>query len=154
MFSATDYFSKKTSFVQCVINREICGRSELYSQYKFIITKCWNMDREVRRFWTELQIDWYCRWTVLWISTNMVVLYKADVNSGSGLHPLLDSLQRYVPLVSKPFIQGLGHFLRLQGVTGSCQQNLQDNVGRLDFWTTWATLTQKSGLPTLPTKFC
>ena len=49
---------QKTSFVQCV-NREISGRSELYSQNKFIITKCWNMDREVRRFWTELQIDWY-----------------------------------------------------------------------------------------------
>ena len=34
----------------------------------------------------------------------------ADVNSGSGLHPLLDSLQRYVPVVSSPFIQMLGHF--------------------------------------------
>ena len=60
----------------------------------------------------------------------------ADVNSGSGLHPLLDSLQRYVPLVSNPFIQVLGHFLCLQGVPKSCQQNPQDNVGKLDFWTT------------------
>ena len=40
----------------------------------------------------------------------MDALFKADVNSGSGLHPLLDSLQRHVPLVSNPFIQVLGHF--------------------------------------------
>ena len=62
--------------------------------------------------------------------------HLADVNSGSWLHPLLDSLQRHVPLVSNPFIQVLGHFLCLQGVPKSCQQNLQNNVGRLDFWTT------------------
>ena len=61
----------------------------------------------------------------------MVVLYKADVNSGSGLHPLLDSLQRYVPLVSKPFISCVCRVSQK-----SCQQNLQGNVGRLDFWTT------------------
>ena len=46
----------------------------------------------------------------------MDALYKADVNSGSGLHPLLDSLQRYVPVVSSPFIQVLGHFFCPQGV--------------------------------------
>ena len=88
----------------------------------------------------------------------------ADVNSGSGLHPLLDSLQRYVPLVSKPFIQVLGHFLCLQVVpkklstesSGQCwNTRFLDYFGpsRLS-WGGWTTLAKKWDLPTLPTKFC
>ena len=85
----------------------------------------------------------------------------ADVNSGTGLYPLLDSLQRYVPLVSKPFIEVLGHFLCLQGVpkklstesSGQCwKTRFLDYFGpsRLS-WGGWATFAKKSGLPTLPT---
>ena len=47
----------------------------------------------------------------------------ADVNSGSGLYPLLDSLQRYVPLVSNPFIQVLENFL--------CPKNVVNQIFRV-----------------------
>ena len=51
------------------------------------------------------------------------MLPLADVNSGSGLYPLLDSLQRYVPLVSNPFIQVLENFL--------CPKNVVNQIFRV-----------------------
>ena len=86
----------------------------------------------------------------------MDALYKADINSDSGLHPLLDSLQRYVPLVSKPIIQVLGHFLCLQVVpkklstesSGQCwNTRFLDYFGpsRLS-WGGWTTLAKKNGI--------